>query len=273
MGTVLFAFDFMHFTQTRIATIDTYAVFFLLLMYDAMAAFLKQDLLAAGWKKLLPPLLLCGVFTGLGVAAKWTAAYGALGLAALFLREALPHRPRRPAPGGPPGPGAPKVRKALRLLLPILLGHPLFDLLWGLFAHHHPAPQRRGRVGGLLELPGDHVQLPREPGGHPRLCLPLVRVAPGPAAHLVFLRDTWEGYSTISAFGNPLLWWAGLPALGCAGWLWWKERRRWAGLALAGFLSVYLPWALVPRLTFIYHYLYGGALFGGVPVRGVLPAV
>ena len=32
-GTAMFAFDFMHFTQTRIATIDTYAVFFILLMY------------------------------------------------------------------------------------------------------------------------------------------------------------------------------------------------------------------------------------------------
>ena len=34
-GTVLFAFDFMHYVQTRIATIDTYAVFFIILMYDA----------------------------------------------------------------------------------------------------------------------------------------------------------------------------------------------------------------------------------------------
>ena len=25
-------------------------------------------------------------------------------------------------------------------------------------------------------------------------------------------------------------------------------------MALTGFLSVYLPWVLVPRLTFIYHY-------------------
>ena len=32
-GTCLFAFDFMHLTQTRIATIDTYGVFFILLMY------------------------------------------------------------------------------------------------------------------------------------------------------------------------------------------------------------------------------------------------
>ena len=65
LGTLLFAFDFMHFTQTRIATIDTYAVFFLLLMYGAMAAFLRRDLLRDSWKQLLPPLLLCGVFTGL----------------------------------------------------------------------------------------------------------------------------------------------------------------------------------------------------------------
>ena len=41
-GVVLFAFDFMHFTQTRIATIDTYAVFFLLLMYDAMCCFCER---------------------------------------------------------------------------------------------------------------------------------------------------------------------------------------------------------------------------------------
>ena len=37
-------------------------------------------------------------------------------------------------------------------------------------------------------------------------------------------------------------------------YLWWKERPRWAAVVLAGFGSVYLPWVLVPRLTFIYHY-------------------
>ena len=33
LGTFLFAFDFMHFVQTRIATIDVYVTFFILLMY------------------------------------------------------------------------------------------------------------------------------------------------------------------------------------------------------------------------------------------------
>ena len=36
LGTAVFAADFMHFVQTRIATIDTYGVFFLLLMYYFM---------------------------------------------------------------------------------------------------------------------------------------------------------------------------------------------------------------------------------------------
>ena len=31
-------------------------------------------------------------------------------------------------------------------------------------------------------------------------------------------------------------------------------RNRQAGFILVGFLSAYLPWVLVPRLTFIYHY-------------------
>ena len=42
-GTVVFAADFMHFVQTRIATIDTYAVFFILLMYLFMYLFFTEN--------------------------------------------------------------------------------------------------------------------------------------------------------------------------------------------------------------------------------------
>lgn len=77
-GTVLFAFDFMHYVQTRIATIDTYAVFFIILMYDAMLVFIQHDLKTDSFKKLLPPLLLSGIFMGFGIASKWTVAYGAV---------------------------------------------------------------------------------------------------------------------------------------------------------------------------------------------------
>ena len=53
LGTLLFASDFMHYVQTRIATIDTYSVFFILLMYLFLWIWLSEDKLWA--------LALCGV--------------------------------------------------------------------------------------------------------------------------------------------------------------------------------------------------------------------
>lgn len=53
--------------------------------------------------------------------------------------------------------------------------------------------------------------------------------------------------------GNPLLWWAGLLALPGAAVLL-ARRHGSCALLLTGYASVYLPWVLVPRLTFIYHY-------------------
>lgn len=82
-GTALFAFDFMHLTQTRIATIDTYSVFFILLMYFFLYRYLTLPPGASfrqwGW-----PLFLSGLFWGLGAASKWTVIYAAVGLAAAY---------------------------------------------------------------------------------------------------------------------------------------------------------------------------------------------
>ena len=84
IATGLFTFDCMHFTQTRIATIDVYAVFFILLMYLFMYEFISQNLFDVPLKKLLPKLFLSGLFFGLGVASKWTGCYAGVGLAVLL---------------------------------------------------------------------------------------------------------------------------------------------------------------------------------------------
>ena len=256
-GTVLFAFDFMHFTQTRIATIDTYAVFFLLLMYGAMGVFLRRDVKTAGWKQLLPPLLLCGVFTGLGFAAKWTAAYGALGLGALYFGKMALSLLREKREGGDLIPLWKKWGKLSAwcclffLALPFTLYFaaylPLTTLphhggdLWGsfwqyqetMFSYHSTLVAEHYFASPWYEWPVD--------------LRPIWYFALDGA-------DTAGSYSTISSFGNPLLWWAGLAGLAGAAALWVKKRGLGTSLALGGFLSVYLPWVLVPRLTFIYHY-------------------
>ena len=70
-GTAIFAFDFMHFAQTRIATIDTYGVFFILLMYLFFWSWYDHD----NWRH----LALAGVCFGLGAASKWTCLYAGAG--------------------------------------------------------------------------------------------------------------------------------------------------------------------------------------------------
>ena len=80
----LMMFDFMHFTQTRLATIDSYTVFFIMLMFYFMLDYYDSRSYERGFFKSLIPLLFSGIFLGLGAATKWIALYGAAGLAILF---------------------------------------------------------------------------------------------------------------------------------------------------------------------------------------------
>ena len=70
----LLAFDFMHLTQTRIATIDSFATFFILLMYLFLYRYFTEGRLRH--------LAACGVTFGIGAATKWTCLYAGAGLGA-----------------------------------------------------------------------------------------------------------------------------------------------------------------------------------------------
>lgn len=81
---LLFTFDFMHFTQSRISTIDVYVTFFIMLMYYFMYKYYKMSFYDTPLWKTFIPLGLSGVFFGLAVASKWTGLYGGAGLALIF---------------------------------------------------------------------------------------------------------------------------------------------------------------------------------------------
>ncbi len=257
LGALAFAFDFMHFTQTRIATIDTYSVFFLLLMYDAMVAFWRMDILKEPVKKLLLPLGLSGLFMGLGVASKWTAAYGAVGLAVLYFAKLF--AAYRYEVKGRRDP-APVLRRCGVLcawcclffvaipfgiyfcaFLPMTTLPHNADLVWGTFLNYQ---QTMFNYHSQLVATHDYASPWYE---WPIDKRPIWYFISKPC-------NSQEQMSNISSMGNPLLWWSFIPAGLMAAALWVKEKRLECGVALTGFLSVYLPWVLVPRLTFIYHY-------------------
>jgi len=72
--------------------------------------------------------------------------------------------------------------------------------------------------------------------------------------------------------GNPVLFWASVPAVGVALLLAWR-RRSWALLLVViAFAFQYLPWARIERAAFQYHYL-TAVLFAFVAVAYVLDEV
>ena len=75
-GTALLAFDFMHLTQTRIATIDSFATLFILLMYLFLYRYFAEGKLRH--------LAACGIAFGVGAATKWTCLYAGAGLGVLW---------------------------------------------------------------------------------------------------------------------------------------------------------------------------------------------
>lgn len=83
-ATILFSLDFMHFEQTRIATVDSYTVFFILLMYLAMFCYYNMNFFDTKFTKTLKPLILCAIFSGFACASKWQGFYAMAGLAVLF---------------------------------------------------------------------------------------------------------------------------------------------------------------------------------------------
>jgi len=80
----LFAMDFMRFTQTRIATIDTFVVFFALAAFYCMYKYWRMSFYDTPLWKTFIPLCLSGIFMGLGIANKWQGLYVAVALAVMF---------------------------------------------------------------------------------------------------------------------------------------------------------------------------------------------
>ena len=253
-GTLVFALDFMHFTQTRVGTIDTYAVFFILLMFDAMVAFVKKDF-TRPIKELLPPLALAGIFTGLGAAAKWTGLYAALGLAVLYFGKLLyewkrAEKKQRTA----------VLHKSFTLCLWCCLFFVAvpFAIYFAAFLPITLLPHNAHNVWGAFWDYQKHM-LSYHAGlqathyfASPWYEWPLVW---RPIWYFSNTNMTADGLAgTLSCLGSPLLWWSGAAAMLYTLFRALRERNFTAQITAVGFLAALLPWVGVARLTFIYHY-------------------
>ena len=247
LGTVVFAADFMHYVQTRIATIDSYGVFFILLMFYFMYLWLEEE---KPWQ-----LALCGVSFGLGAASKWICLYAGAGLgvlwAAYWIRRFVGKKGKKTA------------------LFRTFLWNVCFCLVFFILVPcgvYYLAYLPYGRALGQSPFSLAYLQTIVENqrfmftyhasivAEHPyssRWYQWLLNIRP----ILYYLEYYDDGTrSSIAAFVNPLLCWGGLLSLFVLGYTAIFRRDRRAAFLLVGFLAQLLPWVFISRLTFAYHY-------------------
>ena len=93
--------------------------------------------------------------------------------------------------------------------------------------------------------------------GRARQLVAVVELAVGPEADLVLQtrRTTTDQVAVIYNGGNPILFWAGIPAVAVCAVLAWKRRSAALVLVVAAFAFQLAPWTRIERATFAYHYL------------------
>lgn len=250
-GTALLACDFMHLTQTRIATIDSFATLFILLMYLFLYRYFTEGKLRH--------LAACGIAFGVGAATKWTCLYAGAGLGVLWalhwvFQGVQAHRD---------GDGRRYVR---RLVSNIGFCLVFFVLVPGMiyYASYYPYGAARGLHGAGMYFTREYAAIVLE---NQRFMFTyhagLVATHPYASRWWQWLLDLrpilyYLSYgdgtvSTIGAFVNPLLCWGGLLALPVLAYRAVRHDRT-ALFLLVGYLAQVLPWVFISRLTFEYHY-------------------
>ncbi len=274
--TALLVFDCMHYNLSRIATIDIFAAFFILMMYYYMFRYFQKDStyrcgLLAGHNitpvisssssdksesagsfcslsdkfpptEVYTPLALSGISMAFAIATKWTGVYAGAGLAVLFIWYTLTHFPKK---------------QTLRLFLfcclffvaiPLIIYTLCFIPVVGYTQYDNLIDKT---IQGTLSMFDYHYNLEAEHYySSPFYEWPVIWMPLLDANDIV----SADKVSSVSCMGNPLIWWAGIPCVLYVLFSWIFKKDKKAGFLVIAYLAQYVPWMPIKRITFIYHY-------------------
>jgi dolichyl-phosphate-mannose--protein O-mannosyl transferase len=231
--------DGLYFVQARTGMLDVFGVVFMMVALLHFHRYWTAPPERSGSR-----LAMVGLFLGFAIATKWNAAYASVlvGLAALARTVWLARRPEAGA------------KVAVRHLGWVALALGVIPAVVYLFAYV-PFFRAGHDFKEFVELQRQiwiyHHKLTETHAYQSRWWeWPLV------------LRPVWyhvtrtgDTIANVYAQANPILHWALLPAMVWAV-PWWVRRRDPAWLTAGiGFFGQWLPWALISRISFAYHFL------------------
>ena len=282
-GAAVTAFDFMHMTTGRIATLEPCSVFFILLMFFWMVRYARTSFYDTPFGTQMRYLLFSGISMGLAISSKWTGCYSAVGLAVILFTNLTARTI--------------EYIKAFKLLktneLTVSQKEEAEQIVSGfrkymtaticlcfLFFIFIPAciywlcylPDRvwKGSGWSAANVWAQNVSM-----YHYHTTLNATHPYQSQWYQwLLDLRPIWYYYGTdqnnfvhtIACFSNPLLTWAGLPAVIYTGYRAVIKKDMNAWMITAGYLTALGPWiSLVQRCVFSYHF-YPASLFTSMAI-------
>jgi dolichyl-phosphate-mannose--protein O-mannosyl transferase len=241
VAALLLLTDGLYFVQSRVGMLDIYGTVFMLGAFYALHGYLTSPP-----ERVRGPLLLLGLFLGLGIATKWNAAYAALfiGLVVLgrggriFFSSGRNWRDKG-------------VQAHLLWIPASLVVLPALVYI----AAYGPFFWTGHDLGQFVELQHQifyyHTHLHATHAYQSRwwqwpLTLRPVWYYSQPADGTV---------ANVYANGNLVLYALFVPAVAWLASRWTRRRDPAAIVLVIGFFGQWLPWALVPRISFAYHFL------------------
>jgi dolichyl-phosphate-mannose-protein mannosyltransferase len=231
IAAALFALDGLHLVMSRVALLDIFLMFFILLTFYLI---LRNDL----W--------LSGVVIGLAVATKWSAVFVIPFLILLTVNIG----------------GANFATWGKRFSQFVLTPMGIYLLSWSGWIISSKGWARDSGSNLFSSLWNYHVEIMNFHRG----LTEQHTYAANPWSWLVLGRPTSFYYETpkncgaqscsqeILAIGTPILWWAGIFAIAITVGLFIANKDRVSAFILAGIAGTYLPWFFIQNRTTFYFY-------------------
>ena len=233
IAALLMTFDTFHFAQTRMGTIDSFLVLFIMLSYFFMYKYIKNDK--------TPYFALSGLFFGLASSVKWSGVFAGFGLLIIYIIN--------------------KVVRKQKISNFILNGLAYFILIplviYTLCYVTHPNIENRkvNSIPKIVEQSKDmynyHAKLEAD---HPFTS----KWYTWPISY----KPVWyygknmsaNTKSTIVGVGNILIWWPAIIAFLILPYYIIKKRNKKSLFLLIAILSNFIPFIFISRIMFLYHY-------------------
>ncbi len=241
LAAALIALDGMHFVQTRIGTVDSYLVLFILLEFVFMYKYILS--VDKPLRKRLLYLFLSGICMSVTLAIKWSSAFSALGLAVVFFVSLIMEVVKKK-----------KWTKQHTIIILccivffIIIPITIYVLSFIPFFINGKIKDFNGFINWQKSMFNYHNDLKAT---HPYTSK--WYTWPMTTNSLLF----WTGstpdnlITRIALLGNPLIFWVSIP---CMLFVLIRNRKFEYWFLIIVILCSYLPFAAIKRIMFLYHY-------------------